>query len=84
MKILGMMSGTSFDGIDSAMCDFNIVDNEIQIKLLHFESQNYKEDVRDRIVAAMPPLNTSMLDAGVYMIELTVNNQTMVQRLIIE
>jgi anhydro-N-acetylmuramic acid kinase len=65
MKILGMMSGTSFDGIDSAMCDFNIVDNEIQIKLLHFESQNYKEDVRDRIVAAMPPLNTSMLDVCV-------------------
>ncbi len=29
-------------------------------------------------------LNTSMLDAGVYMIELTVNNQTMVQRLIVE
>jgi hypothetical protein len=29
-------------------------------------------------------MNTSMLDAGVYMIELTVNNQTMVQRLIIE
>ncbi len=29
-------------------------------------------------------LNTSMLDAGVYMIELTVNNQTMVQRLVVE
>jgi hypothetical protein len=29
-------------------------------------------------------MNTSMLDAGVYMIELTVNNQTMVQRLIVE
>jgi anhydro-N-acetylmuramic acid kinase len=62
MKILGMMSGTSFDGIDSALCDFNIVDDEIQIKLLHFESQNYKDDVRERILAAMPPLSTSMLD----------------------
>jgi anhydro-N-acetylmuramic acid kinase len=65
MKILGMMSGTSFDGIDSALCDFNIVNDEIQIKLLHFESQNYKDDVRDRILAAMPPLSTSMLDVCV-------------------
>jgi anhydro-N-acetylmuramic acid kinase len=62
MKILGMMSGTSFDGIDSALCDFNIVDNEIQIKLLHFESQNYTQDLRDRIVQAMPPLATTMFD----------------------
>jgi anhydro-N-acetylmuramic acid kinase len=65
MKILGMMSGTSFDGIDSALCDFNIVNDEIQIKLLHFESQNYKDDVRGRILAAMPPLSTSMLDVCV-------------------
>jgi hypothetical protein len=34
--------------------------------------------------AATIDMNTSMLDAGVYMIELTVNNQTMVQRLIVE
>lgn len=65
MKILGMMSGTSFDGIDSALCDFKIVDDEIQIEMLHFESQNYEDDVRDRILAAMPPLGTSMLDVCV-------------------
>jgi len=65
MKILGMMSGTSFDGIDSALCDFNIVDNEIQIELLHFESQNYTQDLRNRIVEAMPPLATTMFDVCV-------------------
>ena len=52
MKILGMMSGTSFDGIDSALCDFNIVGEEIQIQLLHFESSNYADEVRNRIVEA--------------------------------
>jgi anhydro-N-acetylmuramic acid kinase len=65
VKILGMMSGTSFDGIDSALCDFNIVDNEIQIELLHFESQNYTQDLRNRIVEAMPPLATTMFDVCV-------------------
>ena len=62
MKILGMMSGTSFDGIDSALCDFNIVGDEIQIQLLHFESSNYADEVRNRIVEAMPPLTTTMFD----------------------
>ena len=62
MKILGMMSGTSFDGIDSALCDFNIVGDEIQIQLLHFESSNYSDEIRNRIVEAMPPLTTTMFD----------------------
>ena len=62
MKILGVMSGTSFDGIDSALCDFNIVGDEIQIQLLHFESSNYADEVRNRIVEAMPPLTTTMFD----------------------
>ena len=65
MKILGMMSGTSFDGIDSALCDFNIVDDEIQIQLLHFESSNYSDETRKRIVDAMPPLSTTMFDVCV-------------------
>jgi anhydro-N-acetylmuramic acid kinase len=65
MKILGMMSGTSFDGIDSALCDFNIVDDEIQIQLLHFESSNYSDETRKRIVDAMPPLPTTMFDVCV-------------------
>lgn len=60
MKILGMMSGTSFDGIDSALCDIKLVDNEIQIKLLNFETQQYSSSLRKEIIAAMPPLNTTM------------------------
>ena len=65
MKILGVMSGTSFDGIDSALCDFNIVGDEIQIQLLHFETSNYADEVRNRIVEAMPPLTTTMFDVCV-------------------
>ena len=60
MKILGMMSGTSFDGIDSALCDFSLVDNEIQIKLLDFQSQQYSNDLHQMIVQAMPPKSTTM------------------------
>jgi anhydro-N-acetylmuramic acid kinase len=60
LKILGMMSGTSFDGIDSALCEFTWVDDEVYIKLLNFESVEYSTDLRKLIVDAMPPRKTSM------------------------
>jgi len=60
MKILGMMSGTSFDGIDSALCEFTWVDGEVHIKLLNFASDEYSIDLHNLIVDAMPPRTTSM------------------------
>lgn len=60
MKILGMMSGTSFDGIDSALCEINWVEDEIQIKLIDFASQTYSKQLHQMIVEAMPPRGTTM------------------------
>lgn len=60
MKILGMMSGTSFDGIDSALCEISWVEDEIQIKLIDFASQAYSKQLHQMIVEAMPPRGTTM------------------------
>ena len=62
MKILGMMSGTSYDGIDSALCEIKFEDDEIQIQLLAFDSAQYSPDLRNKITDAMPPQETSMED----------------------
>ena len=65
MIILGMMSGTSYDGIDSALCEIKYIDDEIQIKLLAFESAEYSTKLRKQITAAMPPLKIFMEDVCV-------------------
>lgn len=62
MKIIGMISGTSFDGIDTACCDFQLKGNELTVKVIGFESYSYEDDVYKQIVQAMPPQSITMED----------------------
>ena len=47
--ILGLMSGTSLDGLDIACCKITGSGKETNIDLLHFETQQYGEAVRTLI-----------------------------------
>ena len=47
--ILGLMSGTSLDGLDVALCNFKGSGMQTEIKLLHFETILYDEDFKDEI-----------------------------------
>ncbi len=42
--ILGLMSGTSLDGLDIALCKINGNGKETQVKLIEFESCEYEQD----------------------------------------
>ena len=70
MRVIGMMSGTSFDGIDAAAADLRFDGDRIVLRQLGGVSTPYPDELRARIAAALPPAATTMeevcrLDAGI-------------------
>jgi anhydro-N-acetylmuramic acid kinase len=49
MRVLGLMSGTSMDGIDAALCEISGSGPTLQAEVIGFECLPYKTDVRERI-----------------------------------
>lgn len=70
MRVIGMMSGTSFDGIDAAAADLELDGDQIVLRLLGGVATPYPEELRARIAAALPPAATTFeevcrLDTGI-------------------
>ena len=55
MKVLGMISGTSHDGIDVAIVDFAVQGDELHGTVLHTDSVSYDPALRAHLVATLPP-----------------------------
>lgn len=51
--ILGLMSGTSLDGVDAALCEVAGHGHDTRIRLLHFETAPFPEGARARILDVM-------------------------------
>lgn len=47
--IIGLMSGTSLDGLDVAMCKVSESGEDTQVEILNFETVDYSEDVKEEI-----------------------------------
>src|SRR5690242_20724707 len=66
LRVLGMMSGTSVDAIDAAVCEFapdpSGGEEALAFRLLHFQETPYPDDVRARVMALFNP-DTSRVDA---------------------
>lgn len=60
MRVLGMISGTSHDGIDVAVADFRHDDGELIGRIVHTGSQPYDPDLRKALIAMLPPASTSL------------------------
>ncbi|WP_308282584.1 anhydro-N-acetylmuramic acid kinase [Pseudonocardia nigra] len=62
MKVLGMISGTSHDGIDAAVVDFGLHGDELQGQVTATSSTPYDPALRARILAALPPASTTLAE----------------------
>ncbi|MEQ4719403.1 anhydro-N-acetylmuramic acid kinase [Nonomuraea sp. B19D2] len=65
MRILGMISGTSHDGIDVAVVDFRLVGGLLEGRVGYTASTPYPADLRARLIAALPPAQTTLAEVCV-------------------
>ncbi|WP_405867252.1 MULTISPECIES: anhydro-N-acetylmuramic acid kinase [unclassified Streptomyces] len=62
MRVIGLMSGTSYDAIDAAAADLSLAGDSLVLEPLGMVSQAYDEELRDALAAALPPGATSLAE----------------------
>ncbi len=70
MRVVGLISGTSYDGIDAAAAELSLDGDEVTLRPLGSISVPYPPQLRADLVAAMPPAATTAeavcrLDTGI-------------------
>jgi anhydro-N-acetylmuramic acid kinase len=63
VKVLGMISGTSHDGIDVAAVDFTLRDGVLHGTVGYVDSSPYPEELRVRLMRALPPAALTFAEA---------------------
>ena len=65
MRVLGLISGTSHDGIDAATVDFTVDDGVLRGDIVHLSATPYAPQLRARLVAALPPAPVTLAEVAV-------------------
>lgn len=55
MRVIGLISGTSCDGVDAALCEISGSGRELKVKLLGYRTEPYSEALRNRVLAVNDP-----------------------------
>ena len=59
MRIIGMISGTSMDGIDVAVADFRFAGDTVELRPLGAMSREYSPELRSSLGEVLPPAPTT-------------------------
>ncbi|WP_407548007.1 anhydro-N-acetylmuramic acid kinase [Streptomyces sp. Pv4-95] len=62
MRVIGLMSGTSYDAVDAAAADLHLVGDTLELAPLGMLSEPYPDGLRAALAAALPPAGTTMED----------------------
>ncbi|WP_433012096.1 anhydro-N-acetylmuramic acid kinase [Kribbella sp. CA-294648] len=70
MRVIGLMSGTSYDAIDAAAADLRIEDDQLVLTPLGMLSHAYPDVLRAELARSLPPATTTLeqvcrLDTGI-------------------
>ncbi|MFI0735503.1 anhydro-N-acetylmuramic acid kinase [Streptomyces sp. NPDC021225] len=60
MRVIGLMSGTSYDAIDAAAADLELAGDRLVLTPLGLVSAPYEEGLRAALSAALPPAPTTL------------------------
>ena len=59
-KVLGLMSGTSLDGLDIALCELKGSGKDTQLTLLHFTTVPYHAAIKEEILTIFSKASVSL------------------------
>ncbi|MEU9980566.1 anhydro-N-acetylmuramic acid kinase [Streptomyces sp. NPDC050856] len=60
MRVVGMMSGTSYDAVDAAAAELTVEGDALVLRPLGMVSAPYPDPVREALAAALPPAATTV------------------------
>jgi anhydro-N-acetylmuramic acid kinase len=62
MRVIGLISGTSHDGVDGCHVEFTQDGTRLEARILASDVVPYPEELRERIAAALPPNPTTVAE----------------------
>ncbi len=65
MKVIGLISGTSVDGIDAALIEIDGLDIQLTVKLLAGDTYPYSPELKEQILAACAAKSLSIAELAV-------------------